>query len=52
MADQRANWADVLDPVFRKIYGDEVRDIPTIASTVFNVMTSVSKTSKIVLHLV
>lgn len=33
-------WPDILDPRFRKIYGDELKLIPSIGSTIFHMETS------------
>jgi len=46
MADSRGSWADILDPSFRKIYGDEVKQIPVVAPSIFNVMTSAKQDEK------
>ncbi len=35
-----AQWPDILDPRFRKIYGDELKAIPTIGSSIFHMETS------------
>lgn len=40
MASTRPQWPDLLDPSFRTIYGEEVKDIPTKYQTIFNVETS------------
>lgn len=40
MASIRDQWADILDPRFRKIYGDELKAIPSIGSTIFHMETS------------
>lgn len=40
MASVRPQWPDLLDPRFRKIYGDEVKLIPSIGSTLFHVESS------------
>ena len=40
MASVRPQWPDLLDPRFRKIYGDEVKSIPSIGSTLFHVESS------------
>jgi hypothetical protein len=36
----RANFADLLDPAFRKVYTDAEKELPYIYSQVFNVMNS------------
>lgn len=46
MASQRPQWPDILDPAFRKIYGDEIRQLPQQAYTIFNVDTSVKNIEK------
>lgn len=40
MASIRSDWPDLLDPSFRKIYGEEVEQLPKVAPTIFNVMSS------------
>lgn len=40
MASLTSNWPDLLDASFRKIYGDELKRIPSQYQNVFNVMTS------------
>lgn len=40
MASVRPQWPDILDPTFREIYGDELKAIPNIGETIFNVDTS------------
>lgn len=40
MASIRPQWPDLLDPRFRKIYGDELKAIPSIGSTIFHMETS------------
>lgn len=40
MASSRPQWPDLLDPRFRKIYGDELKLIPSIGTTLFHVETS------------
>jgi phage major head subunit gpT-like protein len=46
MASQRPQWPDILDPAFRKIYGDEIRQLPQQVFTIFNVDTSVKNIEK------
>lgn len=46
MASQRPQWPDILDPAFRKIYGDEIRQLPQQVFTLFNVDTSVKNIEK------
>lgn len=46
MASQRPQWPDILDPAFRKIYGDEIRQLPQQVFTYFNVDTSVKNIEK------
>jgi hypothetical protein len=46
MASQRPQWPDILDPAFRKIYGDEMRQLPQQVFTYFNVDTSVKNIEK------
>ena len=40
MADLRPSWPDLLDPSFRKIYGDEVRQLEQKVDSIFQVETS------------
>jgi hypothetical protein len=40
MASVRPQWPDLLDPTFRKIYGDELKAIPSIGETIFHVESS------------
>lgn len=37
---QRPAWPDVLDPSFRLIYGEEIKQIPTKYNTIFNILSS------------
>jgi hypothetical protein len=46
MASIRPQWPDLLDPRFRKIYGDELKLIPSIGTTIFNVDTSTKNNEK------
>lgn len=46
MASQRPQWPDILDPSFRKVYGDEIRQLPQLGMTIFNVDTSVKNIEK------
>jgi hypothetical protein len=40
MASLRSQWADILDPSFRTIYGSQVKQIPTKYETLFNISSS------------
>lgn len=40
MASVRPQWPDLLDPRFRKIYGDELKAIPQVGPSIFHVETS------------
>lgn len=40
MASLSPQWADILDPRFRKIYGDELKAIATVGPTIFHMETS------------
>lgn len=40
MASTSSQWADILDPRFRKIYGDELKAIPQVGPTIFHMETS------------
>lgn len=42
----RPDWPDVLDPVFRTIYGEELKDIPTVYNQIFNMETSGKQNEK------
>lgn len=46
MASVRPQWPDVLDPAFRKVYGDEIRQLAPVGMTIFNVDTSVKNIEK------
>jgi hypothetical protein len=46
MASLRPAWPDILDPAFRKVYGDEIRQLPQVGMTIFNVDTSVKNIEK------
>ena len=46
MASQRPAWPDILDPAYRKVYGDEVRQLPQVGMTIFNTDTSVKNIEK------
>jgi Mu-like prophage major head subunit gpT len=46
MASQRPQWPDILDPAFRKVYGDEIRQLPVLGLSIFNVDTSVKNIEK------
>ena len=37
---KRPEWPDLLDPSFRKIYGEEIEQLPALRNRVFNVMSS------------
>lgn len=40
MASVSPQWPDLLDPSFRKMYGDELKAIPSIGETLFHVESS------------
>jgi hypothetical protein len=40
MASVSPQWADILDPRFRKIYGDELQAIATVGPSIFHMETS------------
>jgi len=40
MASIRPQWPDLLDPRFRKIYGDELKILPQVGPSIFHVETS------------
>lgn len=40
MASTRPAWPDLLDPSFRKIYGDEVKQLPQMVPSIFTINSS------------
>lgn len=40
MASVSTQWADILDPRFRKIYGEELKAIPLVGPSIFHMETS------------
>lgn len=40
MASTSSQWADILDPRFRKIYGDELKAVATVGPTIFHMLDS------------
>ncbi len=46
MASFSPQWPDLLDPSFRKIYGEELKAIPQIGPTIFNMDTSTKNIEK------
>ena len=40
MASVRPQWPDLLDPRFRKIYGDELKAVPRIGPSIFHMLSS------------
>lgn len=40
MASLRPSWPDLLDPTFRKIYGQEEEQLPQKVDSIFNMLTS------------
>ena len=40
MASVRPQWPDLLDPRFKKIYGDEMKALPQVGPSIFHVETS------------
>lgn len=40
MASQSPQWPDLLDPRFRKIYGDELKTLPQVGPSIFHMETS------------
>ena len=46
MASTRPAWPDVLDPVFRKIYGDELKLIPQVGPSIFHMLSSSKQNEK------
>lgn len=40
MSSVRPQWPDILDPRFRKIYGDELKILPQVGPSIFHVETS------------
>lgn len=46
MAETRANFADLLDPIFRKIYNDQEKQLPEKRSMIFNELSSSKNNEK------
>lgn len=46
MASVRPQWPDLLDPRFRKIYGDELKMLPQVGPSIFHVETSSKNNEK------
>lgn len=46
MASVRPQWPDLLDPRFRKIYGDELKAIPRVGPSIFHMETSSKNNEK------
>ena len=46
MASVRPQWPDILDPRFRKIYGDELKLIPQVGPSIFHMETSTRNIEK------
>lgn len=46
MASQRPAWPDILDPNFRKIYGDELKLIRQVGPSIFHMLTSSKQNEK------
>lgn len=46
MPSQRPSWPDVLDPAFRKVWGDEIRQLQPVGMTIYNIDTSVKNIEK------
>lgn len=46
MASVSAQWADLLDPRFRKIYGDELKAIPRVGPSIFHIQSSTRNQEK------
>ncbi len=46
MASFRPAWPDLLDPRFRKIYGDELKALPQVGPSIFHVETSSKNNEK------
>lgn len=40
MSSIRPQWPDILDPRFRKIYGDELNILPQVGPSIFHMLTS------------
>jgi hypothetical protein len=40
MASVSPQWPDILDPRFRKIYGDELKALPQVGPSIFHMETS------------
>lgn len=46
MASVRPQWPDILDPRFRKIYGDELKILPQVGPSIFHMETSTRNIEK------
>lgn len=46
MASVSPQWPDILDPRFRKIYGDELKAIPQVGPSIFHMETSTRNIEK------
>ena len=46
MASLRPQWPDLLDPRFRKIYGDELKTLPQVGPSIFHMETSTRNIEK------
>src|SRR3990167_4225080 len=46
MASVSTQWADILDPRFRKIYGDELKAVPRVGPSIFNIQSSTKNNEK------
>ena len=46
MASVSTQWADILDPRFRKIYGDELKAVPRVGPSIFNIQSSSKNNEK------
>ena len=42
----RPTWPDILDPAFRTIYGEERKQIPTMYTSIFNILSSDRQSEK------
>lgn len=46
MASVSTQWADILDPRFRKIYGDELKAVKRVGPSIFNMLSSTRNIEK------
>ena len=47
MASLTTQWADIIDPAFRRIFHEAEKQIPSIHGTIFNMLTSDRNNEKV-----